>query len=245
MINIKILSLATDELRRELIASQLSEFGFPFEFIDAPDGRKNTIPKNKLSKLSNTEAACALGHINIYNRLIDSGDECWVVLEDDAIVNEKEISALGNILNRIEKSEPAIYILGGQEGINAARYFVGKLVVKEERYRILQSYNSSEYVFRTCCYIVTRGAANRIAKGNSELMYAADNWSEFLSNNWIVEPFVVRPSLFFHPKDLRGSHIQQSRNQKNTYLKMLIRPFLVFYRILCYGIRILSCRLFS
>lgn len=244
MSNIKILSLATDEDRRKLIAAQLNELKLPYEFIDAPDGRVNLMPKNKLSKLSNTEAACALGHIRIYNELVNSTDKYWVVLEDDVLVNKERIGVLCDILKKIDGDKPSVYILGGQDGINAAKYFVGKTVLQEQKFRILQSYRSSEYVFRTCCYIITKEAANRIANGNSELMYAADNWSEFYANKWIVEPFIIQPSLFSHPVDLSGSHIQQSRSQKNTFLQTITRPFFVLGRILRYGVRVVSCQYF-
>jgi glycosyl transferase family 25 len=91
-----IISLPRSVERRAIMADHMNSLGFPYEFVDAVDGSK--LSAEELAALYSREEAfrlldrplthgeigCALSHLELCRRLIDSGLEEAIVLEDDA-----------------------------------------------------------------------------------------------------------------------------------------------------------------
>lgn len=242
MKKIFVLSMASDFERRAKIETSLNLVGLNFIFVDAIDGRINHIKRSPNSKLTNTEAACSLGHLNIYKSLVSSSDEYAIILEDDVSIIENNIHLLKDLIEKIDCTLPAVYVLGGQEGIRSAKYFVGKKVASLGHINILQSYKSSDYIFRTCCYLITKTAAKNIISLNQDLIFAADSWYEFKNRQLILEPYLVQPGLFAHPTDLTSSHIEASRRQNNKYKGFFKKYFSIFLRLIKYVVRVIQCR---
>ncbi len=96
MIPVFVLSLRDCTARRKSISDILEQLQIPFEFIDAVDGRCGLDPKHFIlidreaarrdgRVLTDAEYACALSHINIYERIVRERIPWTLVLEDDAL----------------------------------------------------------------------------------------------------------------------------------------------------------------
>lgn len=72
--------------RLAFMAAQLDALGLPFERIDAVDGRAIDLgPPTKL--VTGVERACGLSHRKAWRRLLESGAERCLVLEDDILLS--------------------------------------------------------------------------------------------------------------------------------------------------------------
>lgn len=231
---IYILSLKDDINRRKLIKSQLDQLNFKHQFIDAPDGRKNIIPRRASSKLKNTEAACALGHLDIYRNFLASQANFCIILEDDVAVNFKHAINLIDILKSIPINEASICLLGGIGERKIFDFFVGLKVDECNGTSIYKCFKSEDRVYGTCCYIINKIAASRILELNNDLEYLADDWSIFKKNNIIESVYLAEPSLFIHPPiNSSTSYIENDRSirMKNNKKYKLTRTIINFLGI--------------
>lgn len=93
-----VISLADAHARRRQIAAQLRILQLDFLFVDAVDGRNGLDQKyealvdrpltqvNFGRRLADTEYACALSHMSVYQSIVNQNLPGAVVLEDDAII---------------------------------------------------------------------------------------------------------------------------------------------------------------
>ena len=96
-IPVYVISLADCARRRQAVSDALLAIGLEFEFVDAVDGRTGlpdnpafkVDPRTMMTKhgrdLSDGEIATALSHRLAYQRLLESGQDHALILEDDAI----------------------------------------------------------------------------------------------------------------------------------------------------------------
>lgn len=94
-----VISLLSAENRREAIASHLSALGIQFEFVDAVDGR--LLGDETLSQmmeegysLPKGHIGCYLSHLEAYRRLVATGTNCGLILEDDARLSAAAVDLL-------------------------------------------------------------------------------------------------------------------------------------------------------
>ena len=84
-----VISLSHAKARREHMSQELKEQDINFCFFDAINGYSAQEKINELglsylpSALSPGELGCAMSHISLWLKLIESQDEAMVVLEDD------------------------------------------------------------------------------------------------------------------------------------------------------------------
>jgi glycosyl transferase family 25 len=89
-----IINLPQARLRRASMDEQLEHVGLSHEFVDGVDGRALSTTKRAALVDEATVArvpqwltpeliGCALSHLRVYERVIASGDEIGLVLEDD------------------------------------------------------------------------------------------------------------------------------------------------------------------
>jgi len=86
-----VVSLARSGQRRTTIAASLGALGIGFEFIDAIDASTlaGTSRPTGATALGTAERACALSHRRAQQRLLDSGADHALILEDDALPGER------------------------------------------------------------------------------------------------------------------------------------------------------------
>ena len=108
-----VISLARASERRENMRRQLGALGMAFEFVDAVDGstlKPEQIPRRvRPAKFKMVygrgilkgEIGCFLSHCAVLERIAKSGDDCALILEDDAVLPDD----LPDIVKRINECE--------------------------------------------------------------------------------------------------------------------------------------------
>lgn len=174
------------------------------------------------SEYSESEISCAYSHQAILKQFLQSNDEiCWV-LEDDvepvADEYQNKISLVEKFLN--QHTSPAVVFLGGMRDVNSFKYFVSE---KHEFKSLLlhKSFNSDEYLFRTCCYALNRSAAREIILRNSPVSMPADKWS-FFNAAKNIDYYIVNRDIFVHPPIVSGSTVDHTRVRHNGPLRYLM-----------------------
>ncbi|NGY06735.1 glycosyltransferase family 25 protein [Solimonas terrae] len=82
-----VINLPGSVERRATMDRQLAGLGLEVEFVDALDGRRLDRREHPTaSGLLDAELGCYLSHLAVWRRLIASGRDCAIVLEDDAVV---------------------------------------------------------------------------------------------------------------------------------------------------------------
>ena len=100
-----VVSLPDCTDRRDTIAKSLANLGIEFEFVDAIDGRYGLDPQyeDQIDRvaarraghiLSDSEFACALSHITIYQRIVSQNIAYALILEDDALPSPQLVNFL-------------------------------------------------------------------------------------------------------------------------------------------------------
>lgn len=112
-----VINLPKSVERRDSIESNLQSLGLDYEIFPAVDGHNLTTEQQSLvktedqvylpmagdrqlfveDKLSPGEIGCALSHLLVYQRILDSGDDCAAVIEDDCVLTPKFLEALDGV----------------------------------------------------------------------------------------------------------------------------------------------------
>jgi glycosyl transferase, family 25 len=94
-IPIYVINMAKDVGRMESMATQLRAQGLKFERVDAVVGRELSAEQRQAAcspfwfgllqgrRISDGEIGCALSHRKVYQMLLDRGQDCAVIMEDD------------------------------------------------------------------------------------------------------------------------------------------------------------------
>lgn len=218
---IKVVSLPFDKERRIKIESDFISNNLEFSFSDAVYGKdipaqiKNDLPlssflKRKDKKPTDGEIGCTFSHIAVYKDLLESADEWICILEDDAIIDNK-FKVFIQSLDYGSLKLGAVYILGGQDGLNNRHKVVRaingtKYIGNQIFHRIVAG---EQYVFRTCCYMLHRVTAEKMLSEFQESFFVADEWAYFKRKGIIDDIFLA--SFIHHPLDLSNSWIEKER----------------------------------
>ena len=123
---IYIINLKRHKKRRKHIISELKKQNIRnYEFVDAIDGNRlkksqldlMTCKNEKIFNLKNTnisagQVACALSHIKIYKKFLNSKFELALIFEDDAKFLNKFTEKLKKLILKNFKYESQIVLLG-------------------------------------------------------------------------------------------------------------------------------------
>ncbi|GAA3569146.1 glycosyltransferase family 25 protein [Marinobacter xestospongiae] len=216
---IYLVSLDKDHQRRQQLAAMLPSHHQQFRRISAVDGRE--LPAREFFRLAfgamkqghrlmlPGEVGCSLSHIQALEQFLDSGARAALIVEDDIIGTDEDLNATLALLP--ELPENGVLICGGQEGMPARKFLFGKATETPGLFRLARY--SHAYVFRTCCYAVTRSSARRILDAHAEHLKLADAWGSFFRHTNIDIYFA---NLLAHPEDLDNSHLEQERTLFHT-----------------------------
>lgn len=178
-----IVNLKKDKNRRENIIKELVKQNINnYEIIDAVDGNK--LNKNELnlvtfrdknqfnpwnSKLSPSQIGCALSHIKIYKKFIETKFNIALILEDDAIFLNNFSNNLKYFLINNFKYKKQILLLS-----ELKEFYIKPLDSKHD-YEIVDVTNA----FFTHAYMINKEAARSIILFNYPVKTIADNFVLF------------------------------------------------------------------
>jgi len=212
---IYIISLPSDETRKKNISEQFKSTSTFFEIFSAIDlrGRKISdeklkIPKNRSPKMTATEIGCSLSHISAIKDFLTTTKKYCLILEDDILGNDSDIKKAVEFT--ITLPHTGIALLGGLQGLKNKKYIYGKLSKDTENCSAYKIHNACKvFLARTCCYLITRDAAQKIIKKQECKLVRADQWDTLLKD--IKEIYYL--DLFSHPTNLACSHIEKDRKK--------------------------------
>ena len=204
-----ILSLEDAVARRAPLINAFQAHGVPYEIWHAIDGLNGLPPEHESlidrpaarqnlgRDMGNAEFACALSHHFIYRDILKRGLEMAVILEDDAIVDERFFS----FLNTAQVPACDLLLLDHMRAL-VRRTDKLKLADGGMAYRCMTS------PWLTTGYIITRGGAQKLVDQSVPITAPAD-WPTDLAE---MQTYAIAPRLVNHP-DMKsaGSDIRQDR----------------------------------
>lgn len=245
MLAIYLVSLVDDSERRTLLKKRFSSYYTAFIHIEAVDGRimpakeyyQKTLPYFMKYKktMSPAEWGCTSSHIKALETFLQTDEPYALILEDDVIGNDQDIEEVFKLAKKLDID--SLLLCGAQEGLNR-RYQLGKQLADKKIYEVHPF--SYQFVFRTCCYVVTRKSAQEILDYHANCLTLADKWDQFFKG---ATTKIYYADILKHPEDLANSHIETDRNKfkkksllqkllsKNSFFKVLRRIKNEVYRL--------------
>lgn len=184
------------------------------------------------------EVSCSLGHLSIYKKILENDDNQAVILEDDVVFNRS-----GNDLLCESDFWPKVFIedniqfafLGGQQGLASRKFLIGRVVkmyIENNLYKLHPKL--FHYVYRSCCYYLTKETAKHLYHKQMKSLKIADDW-RFLLRDYATSIYFI--NMLSHPTDLGESLIQSERlaianqNSNNFFSKYYSLVFLSKFKI--------------
>ncbi len=179
-----IISLSRSADRRAIMADHMKRLGLPYEFVDAVDGSKLSAEElaavysreeavRHLGRpLTRGEIGCSLSHLEACRRLIDSGLEEAIVLEDDVILDP----ALESVMERrrlLPDGWDLVHLHVGDPGHEPIVSIWGKRSLGGSH----RAVRFTTQVDGAYGYLLRRGAAERILKHGYPVWLAADHYT--------------------------------------------------------------------
>ena len=180
---IYILNLKRHKNRRKNIISELEKQNIKnYEFVDAIDGNRlkksqldlMTCKNEKIFNPKNTnmsagQVACALGHIKIYKKFLNSKFELALIFEDDAMFLDKFMEKLKKFILKNFKYDSQIILL------SKLREFYKKPIDKLKNYEFVEVTDA----IMSHSYFINRNAAESIISFKYPVKTLADNFFIF------------------------------------------------------------------
>ena len=152
------------EIIEAVAGNELNEFELDTHTFK---NKKNINPWN--SKMSPSQIGCALSHIKIYKKFIDTEFKLALILEDDAIFLKNFKTTIKNLIIKNFKYRRQIMLL------SEIKEFYPKAIDFKDDYEIVDVANA----FFTHAYVINREAAQEIIKFNYPIKTVADNFVFF------------------------------------------------------------------
>lgn len=207
-----ILTLKDNVERRTRLLSTLESQGVPYELWFAVDGRsglpqkyerlvdRQQIFKNLRRNMGDAEISCALSHHFIYREILDRDLEAAIILEDDAILDERFFDFL-----RVAQNFSYDLLLLDYGQAIVSRFDILKQGRKTMAYRSLVS------PYYATGYVITREGAQKIVDQSLPISSLAD-WPIDISK---IRTYAALPRIVDHPCGRTAASDIQSDRLKN------------------------------
>jgi glycosyl transferase, family 25 len=204
---VQVISLVADAERRFRLKRYLAGPSGKLHFLDATDYRDYAPPgiarAAKESSMTLGEVGCTYSHIRALSKMLKSGAQYGLILEDD-------VGGASDAIHQIDRiasiAPPHMFLLcGGQQGLRSSRYLYGCQSSLPGIYKIHPL--SRMFISRACAYMVSRTMAQHLLHRHKARLVRADDWE------WLLRgiPEVYYADIFTHPNDLSGSHLEGAR----------------------------------
>lgn len=177
-----VINLAKNIDRLRLIDSRLKNLGVSYDRIEAVCGRElSTAEKlRSVSRLKwwcargvlprDGEIGCALSHLNVYRKLVESDDPCCCVLEDDDQFEPCFKEQLTRIEKWIDGDKPQVVLMTNYTQEDGG-----------DEWKIVSTSGDSS----TEAYVITKAAAKSLLKHNCPACMPSDGWRYWVKRGWI------------------------------------------------------------
>jgi glycosyl transferase family 25 len=207
MMQLYVINLKRSADRRVHMEKQLAKLGADYEFIAAVDGRKLDLSDTELFLPSWVQdpafrpgaAGCALSHLVIYRKILDTGAAAALILEDDVNLPGDLVPLSEAVARHMQGAEIALLNFHSEEPCRITRVGAAELPAS----RLLVDVADVDQVSSTGCYLITREACERIVAERIPLASFADSWSEFQKSGWLDRVRCVVPIAVSNAATLR------------------------------------------
>ena len=221
---IKIISLKSSIDRREFVNRTMTSMDLEFEYYDAAEGIDSLFEKKISKKIvtsafkSKGEVGCALSHLALYQKLIQSDETLLLIMEDDF-----EMSLDFDIVwkNLKEIDDPNSLIMLGYGCSTTLDYKSSRwvsLFSKKIRKNFVKLWYPREPLMGTFAYIIGKEAARKIFDFVEEINMPSDillNQAPLLGiDYYAVSKQIVYPNFKDFESLIRPVHYQKSLNDK-------------------------------
>jgi len=180
-------------------------------------------------EMTGGEIGCAISHIMVYEEMIKNNFEQVLVLEDDVVIDKKNIGLFDAIKNELPANWQLWYlgfakneVPPGNAGIKKFFYhLMYSLGLKKtlnhtvitHLYPAPYSAHLKKAGFHDCthAYAITLPAAKILLQQQTPVIYTADNLLAFTITNDLLTAFISQPTLI-------NQQYQVAGNQSNSYL---------------------------
>lgn len=233
---IYLISLEQDIQRRTELAQRFPKTYPNMQWVQAVNGKELTAKEyffytqqyfsTHRKIITPSEVGCTLSHIKALEFFLETEDEYCLILEDDVIGNDKDITYINSLVKNSKIND--FVLCGGQDGLNFWKYIMAKKNIDNLYFLPIFS---MKFLFRTCSYIVNKKTARYIIKKQKKKLEIADAWYEIFEKSNISLSYL---NLLNHPEDLSNSHIENERadfymNEKNFFKRIYKQG--VFWKI--------------
>jgi glycosyl transferase family 25 len=227
---INVISLERVKQRRQSIERNFAAKGFQFNYFDAIDaqcfshdellGKVHESKREWKNYFRPGIICCALSHLGVYEKFINSDYPYCMVFEDDAIVTiDKDmlIEILSFFISKIIVNKKAEIIL-----LNSYSRKKCFLDTQLQYKKWGLAFCTNNFPIGSTAYLINRKAAKKILKYNNPLKVTADQWDAFAGidiNVSCILPNIVELALF-------ESSIDYIDNKMLKVLKMITPRFI-------------------
>lgn len=169
-----VINLEREVNKKNRIIEQCNKLNLKFEMYNAVDGSKlseDFLRENVLDYgnnfLTNGEIGCSLSHINLYKKIVNDKLPYALILEDDAIINDKLLEFISEF-EKHNKKEGMFLLTGDFSYIENKKTSLGDFDI----YPITGA-------SMTTGYIITLGAAKRMVDFLLPVRFEADRFKFF------------------------------------------------------------------
>lgn len=212
-----VISLPEAKERRAQIKEQLGRFSIEFAFFDAVDGRQydvnaHTAYNGKKRRkffgrdMTGGELGCLLSHRAIYQNMIAQNTEIALILEDDAVLDERFPQAI-DLLKKTDTPFELVRFLGSAKVANLEKRLVTKLDDTFSLHRLRTTPGGAH------AYVLTYEAAKKLYEHTGFNYLPIDT---LIGHVWQtgINALVLQPGLA--TQDLKTSYIGDARFDKKV-----------------------------
>jgi glycosyl transferase family 25 len=223
-----IINLETSTRRRENVLREVQRHGLDYELVTAVDGRQFTaddleklpiadVVKKKSDYYSPNIIAAAFSHVRVYERILESGDEAALILEDDAVLCDDFGNVLDGIAAKIKLNEIVICHFMSFRPMELSAIDSETVASGYSLHYPL----TLEGVNSGAAYVITRGAAATLLKVVIPVQAEADSWKTFYDQGGFESIRFVYPM----PVSVRGDKSTIATDQQWGLRRWLTSAF--------------------
>jgi glycosyl transferase family 25 len=224
---IYILSLPSLQQRIDTVSKRLE--GLHFEFFFGVDKRQTSMEELKLKGFYSTQhyleyykkpkemslgmLCCALGHVQIYQSIITNGYKKTLILEDDVVPLDKELSLFPQITAELPSDWELLYLgyekneaNGWKQQLKKLAYMTfpnhAQLYLTRNMYKRFYPRSLSPHIeyagFHDCthAYSITQEGAGKLLAMQQPVAFNPDNLLAWAQCTGQIKAYISRPKLF-------------------------------------------------
>ena len=167
---------------------------------------------------------CSLSHIKLWEMLLNSNEDMFLILEDDASINSYYINDINEYLNKIYSIDK-----------NWDYIFLGYLkpTIKSVDIKVSNDiYKVNEITFQTHAYIINKSGAQKLLKNSFPIIHQIDSYISLMSMYRNLNAY--RGKKYIIQKNEKGTDIQTDNSIKiyinrlsNNSIKIILLIFIL------------------